>query len=74
MNRYIKKYEDSKVLSDIKQAPLTNSEWMKETLASLSEEDLKVRKSEALPPVLDPEALNVLYSVLHFLGEMEETF
>jgi hypothetical protein len=45
---------------------------MKETLASLREEDLQTRKDQSPQPVLDPESMKVLYSVLRFLGEMEE--
>jgi hypothetical protein len=72
VNRYILKYENARVLSEESKSLSSNVEWMKETLASLREEDLQTRKDQSPQPVLDPESMKVLYSVLRFLGEMEE--
>jgi hypothetical protein len=72
VNRYIKIYEEARVLSEERQAPSSNVEWVKETLSSLREDDLKTRKGKNPQPILDPESIKVLYSVLRFLGEMEE--
>ena len=72
MNRYIQKYEEARILSEEKQALSSQVEWMKETLAGVREEDLIARKAKSPQPVLDPETMKVLYSVLRFLGKMEE--
>jgi len=74
VNRYIQKYEEARILSEEKQILSPHVEWMKETLATLREEDVLTRKAENSQPVLDPESMRVLYSVLRFLGEMEESF
>jgi hypothetical protein len=71
VNKYIEKYEKAGMLSKEKQALSSDVEWVKETLAAVREEDLTTRKSEDPQPVLDPESMRVLYSVLHFLGKME---
>jgi hypothetical protein len=73
VNRYIKKYEEARTLSEERHSPSSTVEWMKETLASLREEDLRARTGNSPQQALDPHLTKVLYSVLRFLGEMEES-